>query len=53
MHAKFIRLKKVKVYFGRPMRIEKPGPGLNKRDFYQSVTRKVMDEINNLKRMAA
>jgi 1-acyl-sn-glycerol-3-phosphate acyltransferase len=53
VHAKSIRLKKVKVYFGRPVRVEKAGPGFNKRDFYHSLTLRVMDEIDRLRRLAA
>ncbi|GAG33223.1 unnamed protein product, partial [marine sediment metagenome] len=45
VHAKFIRLKKIKVYFGRAIWPQKLGTPLNKREFYRVIAEGTMEEI--------
>lgn len=47
--SKFIRLKKIKVYFGRAIAPEELSPGLNSQDFYQAIAARTMEEIGRLK----
>lgn len=49
VHAKFIRPKKIKVYFGRAIWPQKLGPPLNRRDFYRVIAERTMEEIRRLK----
>ena len=45
--AKFIRLRPVRIYFGRPLKFEKLSPE-EKRNDYSEVSRLIMKEISNL-----
>ena len=50
IHAKFIRLKKIKVYFGRPLRSEDIKQQLKGSNPYQTIAETIMKEISQLKR---
>ncbi len=50
IHAKFIRLKKIKVYFGRPVRSEDIKQQLKGSNPYQTIAETIMKEISRLKR---
>lgn len=47
--SKFIRLKKIKVYFGKALWPQELSPGLNSQDFYQGIAARAMEEIGRLK----
>ena len=47
--SKFIRLKKIKVYFGKVLWPQELSPGLNSQDFYQGIAARTMEEIGRLK----
>ena len=49
MHGKFIRPKKIKVYFGQAIRIQNLKSQLSNDDFYQRIAQKTMEEIRGLK----
>ena len=50
IHAKFIRLKKIKVYFGRAVRAEDIEQQLKGSNPYQTIAETIMKEISRLKR---
>jgi 1-acyl-sn-glycerol-3-phosphate acyltransferase len=47
--AKFIRLRKIKVYFGRAFWPKEFSGPLKKKDYYDKITRMTMEEIQKLK----
>lgn len=52
IHARFIRMKKIKIYFGRPILAPEIASGLNREELYQAITERTMEEIRHLKDMA-
>ena len=50
--SKFIRLEKIKVYFGKAFWPQELSPGLNSQDFYQGIAARTMEEIGRLKPQA-
>ncbi len=49
MDSKFIRLKKIKVYFGKPIWPQDVSTQLSEQDFYQAIAIRTMEEIARLK----
>jgi len=48
-HSKFIRLEKIKVYFGRAIQPEELISPLSQKDLYQAIAAKTMEEIRQLR----
>ena len=49
INSKFIRLKKIKVYFGKPVWPQEVSTQLDREDFYQGLAARTMEEIARLK----
>jgi len=49
VHSKFIRPKKIKVYFGRALRPQGISVQLKGRDLYQAIAVRIMEEIGRLR----
>jgi 1-acyl-sn-glycerol-3-phosphate acyltransferase len=47
--SRFIRLKRIAVYFGQPIKPQKLSKQLSNADLYQAIAEKVMTEISHLK----
>ncbi len=51
IHSKFIRPRKIKVYFGRSLRPEEIANQADKEKFYQAIAARTMEEIRRLKNL--
>lgn len=49
INSKFIRPKKIKVYFGQPIKLEQFNPQLKDSNLYQCIAQRTMEEIRKLK----